>query len=342
MYSKLGYIQYIHKHKNFKGEHAPWVIKDENSNKILSSHKTKQEAKRHLQQMKYFKSHKSSSLNSKVENLYDVIVESFRKVISIYSNKQAFSTESLKSLFEIFSILYAIASKIETLLSRNSKNQKILDIYYDYIVKVDKSLSEYKDSSINDMLSILKKIPTIIDAFDLHLEKAAVLVCNMVSYVPYDITHTSNTKESFHISDVKSIISALQELIDKSFALEDVLQGSTNQALILVDKSNVQIREILLQLKQYFSSTHTTSSKLNSEVVKSVSSFLFTTDILLELFLSFEYYQEDLKLLVNTWLTSLTYLISLLDLESIYTNLIQFHDYFIQLSRENFVQTKIS
>lgn len=38
-------------HKNSKGEAAPWVIKDEDNGKIISSHKTKDEANKHLQQM---------------------------------------------------------------------------------------------------------------------------------------------------------------------------------------------------------------------------------------------------------------------------------------------------
>lgn len=42
-------------HKNSKGEDAPWVIKSHKTHKILSSHKTEEEAKKHLQQMHIFK-----------------------------------------------------------------------------------------------------------------------------------------------------------------------------------------------------------------------------------------------------------------------------------------------
>jgi hypothetical protein len=50
----LEYIEFIKNHKNSKGENAPWVIKSHETHKILSSHKTKEEAKKHLQQMHMF------------------------------------------------------------------------------------------------------------------------------------------------------------------------------------------------------------------------------------------------------------------------------------------------
>jgi len=45
------YIEHVEGHKNSKGEDAPWVIKSHETNKIISSHKTKAAAKKHLQQM---------------------------------------------------------------------------------------------------------------------------------------------------------------------------------------------------------------------------------------------------------------------------------------------------
>ena len=51
----IEYIVYINGHKNSKGENAPWVIKSHKTHKILSSHKSKEAAKKHLQQMHIFK-----------------------------------------------------------------------------------------------------------------------------------------------------------------------------------------------------------------------------------------------------------------------------------------------
>ncbi|MEI6389043.1 MAG: hypothetical protein WCQ50_20740 [Spirochaetota bacterium] len=48
---KVSYVAHVPGHKNSKGEAAPWVIKSHETGKILSSHKTKAEAKAHLQQM---------------------------------------------------------------------------------------------------------------------------------------------------------------------------------------------------------------------------------------------------------------------------------------------------
>ena len=62
MQIKQSYIQHIKGHKNSQGENAPWVIKDHDTDKILSSHKTREEAEKHLKQMKFFK-HKKSTTN---------------------------------------------------------------------------------------------------------------------------------------------------------------------------------------------------------------------------------------------------------------------------------------
>lgn len=49
------YVRYRRGHKNSKGESAPWVIISHSTGKILSSHSSKAEAKKHLREMEYFK-----------------------------------------------------------------------------------------------------------------------------------------------------------------------------------------------------------------------------------------------------------------------------------------------
>jgi hypothetical protein len=49
--NKVSYIVHMKEHKDSKGDAAPWVVKSHEDNKILSSHKTESEAKKHLQQM---------------------------------------------------------------------------------------------------------------------------------------------------------------------------------------------------------------------------------------------------------------------------------------------------
>lgn len=48
------YVCHIKGHRNSKGELAEWVIKSHETDKILSSHKSEQKAKEHLQQMHIF------------------------------------------------------------------------------------------------------------------------------------------------------------------------------------------------------------------------------------------------------------------------------------------------
>jgi len=50
-FNKVSFIVHMKGHKNSSGESAPYVIKSHTTNKILSSHKTRGEAEKHLQQM---------------------------------------------------------------------------------------------------------------------------------------------------------------------------------------------------------------------------------------------------------------------------------------------------
>jgi hypothetical protein len=50
-FTKVSYIVHMEGHKDSRGNSAPWVIKSHETDKILSSHSTEDEAKKHLQQM---------------------------------------------------------------------------------------------------------------------------------------------------------------------------------------------------------------------------------------------------------------------------------------------------
>lgn len=63
-------VQYREGHKNSKGEEAPWIIVSCKTNKILSSHKSKEKAEEHLQQMEYYK-------HAKTESLMDALREGY-------------------------------------------------------------------------------------------------------------------------------------------------------------------------------------------------------------------------------------------------------------------------
>jgi hypothetical protein len=48
------YVVHMPGHKNSAGESAPWVIKSHETGKILSSHKSRGDAKKHLRDMHVF------------------------------------------------------------------------------------------------------------------------------------------------------------------------------------------------------------------------------------------------------------------------------------------------
>lgn len=68
-------VRYKKGHKNSKGENAPWTIVSCQTGKILSSHKTKEAAEEHLQQMEYYKHAKQESVDTPVtEGLKDLLL----------------------------------------------------------------------------------------------------------------------------------------------------------------------------------------------------------------------------------------------------------------------------
>lgn len=63
-------------HKNSKGETAEWCIISHKTKKILSSHKSKAAAKRHLQQMHIFKEcQQLNELLEKLKNTINILIE---------------------------------------------------------------------------------------------------------------------------------------------------------------------------------------------------------------------------------------------------------------------------
>lgn len=78
---KVSFIAHMPGHKNSKGEAAAWVIKSHETGKILSSHKTKAEAKKHLQEMHIFSS-KSALFNRDTFNFGDRMPTNVGKVPS--------------------------------------------------------------------------------------------------------------------------------------------------------------------------------------------------------------------------------------------------------------------
>jgi len=51
----LEYVTHVKGHKNSNGEPAPWVIKSHDTGKIISSHKSEKDAKKHLRDIQIHK-----------------------------------------------------------------------------------------------------------------------------------------------------------------------------------------------------------------------------------------------------------------------------------------------
>ena len=75
-------VVYRKGHRNSKGELAEWVIVQHNTGKVLSSHKSKGAADRHLQQMEYYKHVKHESFIGYLQK--QPLTESVAAAIKLY------------------------------------------------------------------------------------------------------------------------------------------------------------------------------------------------------------------------------------------------------------------
>jgi len=312
-------------HKNSKGESAPWVIRDENSGNVLSSHKTKGEAEKHLKQMKYFKYKKSSSNDS----LKDFVISMVSEVISLYREKH--SKDFFKICFHISSLLYSLLEVIE-----HESNKVVYNEMEQFLQQLQNYMQEPEnESKYADVHQLGLFLYENLIALDMsHISQIKKIFIDL--FESLDILKTisnTNVKVSYHVKDKSTVLLYLQELIDKSFHLEDFLQGATSSDLLLVDNLNVQIREILLNMVTYF--LNLSDETIVQSESNYLQSFLYTTDILLDLFLNFEYLDKDIPVLIQTWLKQLQYFSSKFNLPNIETNINNFTQIWLKLERIN-------
>jgi len=95
---KVAYVAHVPGHKNSEGESAPWVIKDHDGGKILSSHKTETEAKSHLQDM-HAHAGSSEAFGGKQAPPFGSEKKD-EKEASAETKKEAMSYESMEALAE--------------------------------------------------------------------------------------------------------------------------------------------------------------------------------------------------------------------------------------------------
>ena len=89
----LEFVRHMPGHKNSKGESAPWVIISHETGKVLSSHKSKAAAKKHLQQMHIFKEKYIAIIT---EDEYKYLKENTNKIILFHTSNPIFRNSIFK------------------------------------------------------------------------------------------------------------------------------------------------------------------------------------------------------------------------------------------------------
>lgn len=122
----ISYIQYIKGHKNSKGESAPWVIRDHKTGKILSSHKSREEAEKHLKRMKYFKHKRKASINI---NPVDIIKAEYQFLKDLIDKNVISEKDLSDKLLEIGQSMRQIAiDYLEGEINKEEAEKQIKDL----------------------------------------------------------------------------------------------------------------------------------------------------------------------------------------------------------------------
>jgi hypothetical protein len=161
-------------HKNSQGLDAPWVIKSHETGKILSSHKSKKEAEKHL--YKDMQGHKKSSLEPDLSNNSDVYKEIsifYRlcsdkdkpQMIDLVKKKFNVTEEFSERVFnEIFPNGLKFVSKTKNNTSSNT-NESTKKRIHSNIEKVVKNIKDFDitDKFIEDLYEVVSKKQDIDD-----------------------------------------------------------------------------------------------------------------------------------------------------------------------------------
>lgn len=131
MLDKFSYVQYQKGHKNSKGENAFWVIRDHKNNKILSSHKTKEEAESHLRDMKI---HGGNFVELKeVSNIDELIKKADTGIMSIDELASDIATKTVNLLINELQESDIEINRYEELLDKVA--EKVMERIYPWIRK---------------------------------------------------------------------------------------------------------------------------------------------------------------------------------------------------------------
>lgn len=140
------YIVNIPNHKNSKGEVAPWVIKSHTTGKILSSHTSKADAEKHLQQMHIYKESAKTDkeyLGIAVK-LYNDVMTFISKLNS--SNYSEFAEYEENGYYETLPGLKGYAFYLDRIGSINTGLILILTPYSEDAKKNNPGMGTLKDS----------------------------------------------------------------------------------------------------------------------------------------------------------------------------------------------------
>jgi len=374
---KISYITFIKGHKDFKGEHAPWVIKDEHTHKILSSHKTKDKAIKHLKQMKYFKHHQGAIYN-----------------INHFNN----SNQSSDVVTYINDIATNLEGVIISLIAKNISNGRFSGLISRYLIEftsnvylllqfihfvaVNKIKSSHLGtytvlgllSSLKEVIELLSNLENLTNGSS-DVESLCINSVQRISQLKYQVSRNINNQgliqkflnslldeiedsannlfntllgasflkedtnvvASIHVTNIDQLIGHIQEVCEVSFQFEDFLRDKPLDNSEYVDKCNVQLREILLSCLALLHSQD--SENITPTSFQAFQSIADCIHIIIDLLKSQDY--GNIASFIPTLVSGVMYITQIFDADvDMVENLKHFYDLYRILSREKNIRMK--
>ena len=201
---KVAYIQEIKNHKDSSGNTAPFVIKDHDTGKILSSHKTRSEAEQHLKQMHQFKHMKKSSLEPVLDDIKKQIIVFFRmqhdldknQLIDAAIKKYNISPEDSEICFteaypEGLTFIEKPAEKTCNCTTDETCNCAAKKHIHSNIEKVIKNITDFDitDEFIEDLYKVVsnkQNIDSIVDKYKIENDSFVLVLYSLLEEL-YDL-----------------------------------------------------------------------------------------------------------------------------------------------------------
>ena len=250
---KVSYIVHMPGHKGNDGSEKPWVIKSHETDKIISSHSSKEDAEKHLKQIQYFKHKGNIDQLLKQAEIFDYEKE-VDTGIEIEKEHDPTITEIYKKLVDRKPTREEMdEAELGITKDHDYEHEKYYTDLEFGLVKMEKELGK-KENNMEDKKSFIgyKNLDTLIKIAD--IDNQPIYIEAMLKIWPDDIRSDIEGEIYSYLRDIKSpealhatvqTIAANREMIIEKAFNNKIEELRYKYPDLNMDISNVEYRDKL-------------------------------------------------------------------------------------------------